>query len=302
MISNQYIQIVVFSKDRPLQLQATLESFLLQCEEAASTRVSIIYKASTDSFERAYARLRQQIKGSLDIEWVKEGNFRRDLLRQLIGTEEFPHIVRLFRWGQSVRKQSSFSYIAFLVDDCIFVHPFSLDSIVRALAENPRSIGFSLRLGKNTDYCYASNCRQQVPGFSKIGGAMRFSWVKESYDFNYPLEISSSVYRSEDIAPLLAKPRYSKPNQLEQSLSLSTRQFADSKYELLCFGRSAAFCAPVNKVQSVFENRAGSLRKNPSEELNSLFLRGYRINVASLSGFTPNSAHQEIDLPIERIG
>ena len=63
-----------------------------------------------------------------------------------------------------------------------------------------------------------------------------------------------------------------------------------------------AFCAPVNKVQSSLENRAGEKTENSAESLNAAFLNGYRIDVEALRGFVPRAAHQEIELPLVRLG
>ena len=50
----------------------------------------------------------------------------------------------------------------------------------------------------------------------------------------------------------------SNPNTLENKMACSTERFRSSYPFLLCPLLSIAFCAPVNKVQSVFNNRAGN--------------------------------------------
>jgi hypothetical protein len=79
---------------------------------------------------------------------------------------------------------------------------------------------------------------------------------------------------------------------------VSIRLFSSGKPELLCFQQSVAFCAPLNKVQSVLDNRSGSSEQYSSEALNRMFLEKMRIDIDRLNGFTPNSAHQEIELPL----
>ena len=56
-----------------------------------------------------------------------------------------------------------------MVDDNIFVKDFLLKEIIEALDRNPRAIGFSLRLGRNTGYCYMQGRDQSLPPFNDAG-------------------------------------------------------------------------------------------------------------------------------------
>ncbi|KEF41460.1 MAG: hypothetical protein ER33_11385 [Cyanobium sp. CACIAM 14] len=289
---------LIFSKDRPLQLHATLASFALHCAEAAGTPVVVLYHASSEAFSRAYGQLREDFFGRLQITWVEERSFRRDLLASL---QESPTASRWRRVLDRLRLRSRplrSEHLLFLVDDNIFVRPFSLRLIVEMLDQQPSAVGFSLRVGRNTTTCYSMRCAQPLPDFQPVVGGLRFRWVGETGDFGYPIEVSSSVYRLADLIGLLRTLPYTNPNRLEQVLSSSSSLFALSKPDLLCFEQSVAFCAPINKVQTVFDNRAGELTAYSAEELNCRFLDGMRVNVAALDGFVPMAAHQEISLPL----
>jgi hypothetical protein len=286
---------VIFSKDRAMQLHATLSSFAARCTDATDARVSVIFKASAPDYLEAYGLLRAELEQRLKIEWIQEDDFKKDLLKAA-GVE--PHS----GWLSFFSNRSSsvpHDYLLFMVDDSIYINDFQLDTIRAALSETPRALGFSLRLGRNTTYCYPSGCKQSLPPFREsLHKVLRFSWREQTYDFNYPLEVSSSIYRTKDIESLLRMLPYSNPNRLEQGLSVSSRLFARRRPELLCFDHSVAFCAPVNKVQTVLDNRAGEDNGHSVEELNALFLKGFRIDIESLRGFDPGAAHQEIDLPL----
>ncbi len=127
-----------------------------------------------------------------------------------------------------------------------------------------------------------------------------FRWVGGEGDFGYPLELSSSVYRAQDLLLLLSWLPYGNPNRLEQVLSRCSSLFRRAKPDLLCYEESVAFCAPINKVQSILDNRAGGQEQYSSESLNERFLQGLRIDVERLCGFLPEAAHQEIELPLCR--
>ena len=290
---------LIFSKDRPLQLQATLASFALHCREAAQTPVTVLYRASSGAFTQGYAQLREEFQGRLLIDWVEERSFRRDLLASL---REPPPSSRWRRLLDRLRLRSWLprcDQLLFLVDDSIFVRPFSLRSIVEALEQQPSAIGFSLRVGRNTTRCYSMNCAQPLPDFQPVAPGLRFRWVGQTGDFGYPIEVSSSVYRVADLIGLLRTLPYTNPNGLEQVLSSSSSLFALSKPDLLCFERSVAFCAPINKVQTILDNRAGASEDYSSDALLERFLAGQRVDVAALKDFVPRAAHVEIELPLQ---
>jgi glycosyltransferase involved in cell wall biosynthesis len=195
-------------------------------------------------------------------------------------------------------------YILFLVDDNIFVADFLVNESMQSLASRPRAIGFSYRLGRNTTYCYSLNQAQAVPpltllpGFEQAG-IYSFNWVGASCDFGYPLEVSSSLYRSADLMPVLSTLHFAHPNSLEGLLAQQAGRFSNSHPELLCYQESVTFCNPINKVQNVApDNRAGETVSHSSDDLSAVFERGGRVDVRAYSGFKPNACHQEVELQV----
>lgn len=293
---------LIFSKDRPLQLHGTLASFALHCREHARTPVAVLYRASTPACRSGYEQLQREFSGCLAIDWIEERAFQQDLLRQLEGTPPRSRQRRLLRRLGLDRPRLLHEHLLFLVDDNLFVRPFSLDAIGEALRREPQAIGFSLRVGRNTTSCYSMRCAQPVPEMEPAAHGLKFTWAGQAGDFGYPLEVSSSVYRSADLIPLLRSLPYSNPNRLEQGLAAASRLFTGRLPLLLCMEQSVAFCAPVNKVQTILDNRAGESEAYSSEALNGLFLAGQRINVEALRDFVPQAAHVEIELPLHRPG
>jgi hypothetical protein len=230
--------------------------------------------------------------------WVREHDFKLDLLRAVSGVHhagsgDQPSKYRV----QKVQGRSVERYILFLVDDTLFLHPFSLSQIISALARHPAALTFSLRLGRNTTHCYSRNSAQSLPPFRSAGDRLlQYRWVGKKGDFGYPLEVSSSVFRADDLHFLLHLLPFGNPNRLEQRLAALRLLFCFHRPNLICYERSVAFCAPLNKVQSVLPNRSGESNSYSSEELHSLFEQGLRIDVKALAGFEPYSAHQEIVL------
>jgi len=285
------VRAVVFSRDRAMQLDAVLRSLAAHCAEAVGLVVDVLFAASSAGMARQYEELEQIWSGPLRLRFRREREFRADLLHILDGVDK-----------GTEGPLGEPSHILFLVDDAIFCRPFSLKHAIRALRDRPRALGFSLRLGVNTSYCYALDAAQRVPHLEPLGhGVVVFDWTTAQRDFAYPLEVSSSIYDAGRIARMLSGMDFTCPNTLEARLaSVAARTWLRLAPELLCFERSVAFCAAVNRVQTVFDNRAGTdVRLSPGE-LSGLFDRGLRIDTSAFAGFTPDACQCEVPFSFVR--
>ncbi|MBI5799635.1 MAG: glycosyltransferase [Verrucomicrobia bacterium] len=266
------ITAVIFSKDRALQLDATIRSFYRHCRDAGRAKLRVLHCASDTAHRVQYAALTREYPAA---EFIAEQRFKTDLLQSIAGADQ----------------------VLFLVDDNLFVRDFTLAELSAQLAIEPRAVGHSLRLGRNTTYCYPLNRAQALPTFAEPGAAtLAFAWPGADCDFAYPLEVSSSLYRLADLRPLLESLDFNNPNTLEARLAESAPRFRESHPLLLCVPQSLTFCAPVNKVQADFNNRAGARNELSPATLARLFAEGQRVNVAAYDGFTPNACHQEVEL------
>ena len=202
------------------------------------------------------------------------GQFKRDVLEIIDGSE----------------------YVMFCVDDTIFIRDFDAKKICHLLDIHQQAIGFSLRLGRNTTYCYMHDCKQVVPQFSEVQyGCLKYNWKWAKEDFAYPLEISSSVYRRNDIVKILNKVDFNNPTTLEMALNRS--RFLLGKSFLLCFPQSVAVSIPWNKVQTHSpNNRCGY---HTEEELDELYEVGKRMDVSAYENAFPNAVHEELILRLE---
>ena len=269
---------LIFSKDRALQVQAAIESFFLYCQDRSRIRLRVLYKASNQLHRGQYGRLKEKFR---EVMFVEEEDFKKQVLAVVAGCE----------------------YVLFLVDDSLFAGDFSLIDAVLSLQNNADALGFSLRLGRNTTYCYARNAEQQAPAFQGAdGGILKYDWTLArrgglgEHDFGYPLEVSSSIYRTADILRLLQQAEFTNPNTLEAAMAANSHLYRQVRSSLLCFEQSVAFCTPVNMVQTVWNNRVGRNDNYSVERLAQVFEQGGRIDVERYSGFVPKSCHQEVEL------
>ncbi len=262
---------LVFSKDRPMQLDATLRSFFLHCKDSNNVNLNVLYKASPD-FISEYTVLSLTYP---EVKFLEEEDFREDVL--------------------SIIQYAN--YLLFLVDDCIFTNDFSLYQITNCLNLHPDVLGFSLRLSPYSEYCYMLGAPQKIPIFECLDDEVRkYNWVESELDFGYPLEVSSSVYRGEDIYQILSNSPFKNPNVLEVVLDAHKHFYSTIMPNLFCFSLPVAFCAPINIVQESWENKSGTNSTNDPITLNNRFKRGLRIDIRKFSGYVPVSVHQEVEL------
>ncbi len=272
---------LVFSKDRPLQLDAALASWRLHCADAADVSLTVLYATSSPWMQSLYRQVRHEHP---EVRFVREMRFRDDVLAILAPAE----------------------HVLFVVDDCLFVRGFSVAAAVAALEAEPTAVGVSLRLGRNAVQSYAMHAAQAVPEFRPVtAGAgppawFRYRWPGCAHDFGYPLEVSSSLYRRRDLWPLLQAATFRNPNQLEDGLSRRAGDFVASHPLLLTAATSLAFCNPCNRVQDEYANRAGTTSEQSSAALARAYADGQRVRVEALAGHTPQACHEEVALPLAR--
>jgi hypothetical protein len=290
-----------------MQLDATLRSFLLNCADGDQTRLTVLYWATTSLHAGQYAELIQEYSSFSHINFQRQARFRQDVLGLLAAHADLRSIPGLYRRMAGLHRRLSFlsqpllrfgepRYILFLVDDNLFVRNFRLADVLYTLEQQPQALGFSLRLGGNTTYCYSRNLPQSLPEFTPVEeGALRFDWTRGDLDFAYPLEVSSSIYRIADLLPLLNRQRFANPNQLESRMEENADRFHHRRF-LVCYSQSVAFSNPVNQVAERHQNRYGNLHPLTSKELAENFATGLRIDIHSFVGFVPQGCHQEVEL------
>jgi len=293
-----------------MQVDATLRSFFARCLDPENAAVTVLYTCSNAQHNRQYQQLIRDWNKYSRITFAKEKEFRKEFIDLLnpFSKLRFKHFsFKLLMLGDSRISRCLKKYIAiprtdsivlFMVDDAIFTSEFKLAEINTALMTHPDVLGFSLRLGKNITHSYMLRRDETQPIFNLAGKNIQsFRWTDGDMDFNYPLEVSSSVYRLTDVISSLIGVHFTNPNLLEGGMNVNKVRFLASRPNLLCYSSSVAFCNPINIVQTVsLENRRGGQVQYSSNELADLFDQGKRIDIDSFYHFVPNSCHMEVDL------
>lgn len=259
-------RIVVFSKDRTLQLCSLLGS-LFAYSDAAPEDVTVIHTATLPGID--YAPVERRFPGS---RFVRQDDFHADLLR--------------------AAREGDRPLVAFLVDDLIFRAPFRLREIERFLLEERLDVdGFSLRLGEHIR-------DGRPPAFERAGEFLVWRTAPGlGRTWNYAWEVSASIYRRERVLEYLgrcspAEVRF--PNPLEsvyyrklpswlggwRNLWWAIAARGRRSHTLACCPVSRAFTQGVNLVAEgprAFREVASPL------ELHQKLLAGWRIDWESLA-------------------
>lgn len=175
MLSN-----IVFTKNRPLQLDAYLES-LYRHFPPELIRTYIIYKV--EMFEQEYEQLFQKYQQSVVI---KENDFSSDFLRLL--------------------SQIDTKYLLFGVDDVVYFDSVDFDVIDATFREHPEDIfGFSLRLGEE----YIEKGRDTISKIIAAGqNVYSINWTQgRTPTTRYPFELCATMYKTELVKKVIKSSR-----------------------------------------------------------------------------------------------
>lgn len=216
------ISIIVFSKGRPMQLHAYLES-LLRFSDAQQSMITVLYCEMEDiHYEKVMKRFPE-------ISWVKESKFEVNL-RQAISQAD--------------------DYIMFGCDDVVFIREFNLQKACNYLKENEQVFGFSMRLGENI---------KPVPeNLSKDDNVLEWKWegCKEAH-YNYPWELDCTVYRKEDVLKLTSQEELpiKNPNYYEAMITEDNRNAKIARKHMASNRHAGcAIVITVNRVQDTHQN------------------------------------------------
>ncbi len=218
---NKEISIIVFSKGRPLQMHAYLES-LLKFSDAKQEVIRVLY-CETERIR--YEKLMQNFP---KVQWIKERKFETDL-KELIA--------------------NAGKYIMFGCDDVVFTKKFSLTQAARYLQEHSQVFGYSMRLGENI---------KPVPAnLSEDTAVLEWKWDCENQHYNYPWELDCTLYRSEDVSRMLEEEEYTikNPNYFEAMITPDNRSRRITRPNMACNKKlGCAVVITVNRVQETHQN------------------------------------------------
>lgn len=291
MISN-----IVFTKNRPLQLDAYLES-LYRHFPSELIRTYIVYKA--ELFDREYQQL---FRKYADCIVIKENDFHSDFL-QVLG-------------------QVSTKYILFSVDDVVYFDSVDFEVINETFDKFGDDIfGFSLRFDKENVK------KSDTVGETIVAGQTVYSlnWTQgQTPATRYPFELCATIYPTVlaktvidgvmNNNPLIKKlfspgsalmgifgkgkrkilkyfGYFYNPNTLESWNCRWCQNHRNQLPGLLCFQKLCASAIQVNMVNTSIRKNFDVSNEHTVEALNEKYKNGFRLDIDFVSRNRPTGTH-----------
>jgi hypothetical protein len=278
---------IIFSKNRPLQLDLCLNSIKKNFPQ--STQNIVIHNNSVE-FGKAHNQL---IKEHPDVKfWQQSKWLFFDVWDAVTGAKN--------------------DYVCLFVDDCIVYNKIEIEEINKKLI--PEVSCISLRLGANI--CERQHEGETFPdkpqsfAFSECGKYMVWNKTTRPYGsyWSYSLSVDGHIFRKDELEEMTyelykvsnLKDWKQTPNELESQLQ---RFWALSPPLMVCPFQSAVVNSPNNKVQDTHTaNRAGDVFSYCEYDLLENYLCGDRINIDKIEDYIYNETdgikcpHTEINL------
>lgn len=263
------INVIVFSKDRAMQLELFIRSFNKHVKNFNNYIINILYTYSNDAFKKGYDRLINM--EYTNVNFVKENNFKLNLINLV---------------------DESVNFTIFFVDDIVFKNNFNFyDNQMDIFKNDNEILCRSLRLHPNLTYCYPMKLEiNKYPNFLEDN---IFYWKGEQGPYGYPMSVDGHIFRTKEVLPLIRKLDYKNPNSFEGVMVASSLNLP----KMTCYDESVVVNNPCNMVQTNNPNVHGNVS---TDGLNTKFLEGYIINLDDFNGIKNKSCHQEIEIRFEK--
>jgi len=265
---SQGVVVIVFSKDRALQLYTLLHTYFQYVQNPVS--IFVIYTATNLAHAKAYKEVQAKFFSSpVVVKFVREATSFRDTLLNVLC-------------------EIKTSNIFFLVDDIIFIRNVDLDIAGKI---DPNHLILSLRHSPNLRRSYTANTNQMPPRLStsKLGvGMLEFNWFEEGCEWSDPWSLDGQVLSTAELRVISRLSDFNAPNSYENALK-TFNDFAKGRAGV-CFSESKILNLPINRVQNEVSNQSGNVSP---EFLLQKWNEGMMLDTTSFEKHVPLSPHEE---------
>lgn len=270
------IDIFIWSKDRPLQLDACLRSIADNFINHGN--IYVLYDFSNENFYNGYKKI-----------FEKSYNLNIMFIRQTI--ETFKKV------NEEVLDLIKTEFSLGLCDDSMFIDKTDISEIINYLKINNNISCISLRLGKNIKKHYVSKLEMKKPNFIEENGYLCWDWRNSEGDWAYPFAVETQIFNHDWYKNFVKKLDYNIPTTLEGSFCSNPNSFGNL---MISFENSKISNICINRVQNYSNNLYDKTRDYNPEKLNNLFLNGFTINNEKIYKKSSEFLFQEIDLTFSR--
>ena len=300
---SKQISNIVFTKNRPLQLDGYLES-LYKFFPADIIQTYIIYKPKL--FGNEYKQLFKKYPDCIVIE---EKDFHNDCVK--------------------VINQVNTKFILFGIDDVVYFDKVDFGVIDKTFDEHSDDIfGFSLRFSPKIDFL--KNSGDEITEIEVANQKVySLNWKQgKSPNSRYPFELCATVYRTDTVKKIMNSSQnnnpvikavfspcsvfikalskvisvrpilksfgyFFSPNTLESWNCRWCQNNADKVPDRLYFQKLCASAIQVNMVNTSTKNESDNYPEYTVEALNEKYKQGYRLDIESVETNKPTNTHSE---------
>jgi len=263
------LDILIFSKDRPLQLYALLQSMddrLIGLGKSVYLIVNYSNKNTKVYYEELIKDFEKIIYGVV----YETGKPFKEICLEIILSMPGTHLM-------------------VLMDDDLIIEKVPIQKIL-AMVANDR-IG-SLRLGISTFYNYTVGTKMLQPPLLELGGEgagmISWLWRDGTFDWGYPWSLDGNIFERQFLVDRWHSLDFINPNTLEGQFALKNPELL--QYHGVAFSKQALINLPFNRVQSSFENKSEGYT---TQFFLNLWAENYRIDVNWYYKRNYNSPHSE---------
>lgn len=254
------INTIIFTKNRPMQVNATLDSMRFYTNFDAIKPIKLLDGSDEPT----------KLDNPNGIEHImenEEGGFGQCFKKILseIPDEEI---------------------ILFCVDDLVWINFFN-PHLLLVLQQYENLVGFSMRLGTNVGGFNTKSESFKTYSHTPVAIA---KWGTLGSHWGYPFEVSCSAYRAKLVKQVVESARSLRlPNDLESAGYYYCQANALDKPDYAFLnGTARACCADINRVQDLYQNETKGGEGLTAQNLKKMFDTGRRINWANYFEYVPN--------------
>tara|TARA_R110000824_G_scaffold46485_2_gene133512 strand:+ start:3144 stop:3983 length:840 start_codon:yes stop_codon:yes gene_type:complete len=270
---------IIFSKNRPLQLDLCLKS--IKKNFTQSTK-NIVICNNDEEFDDAYHTLKNEHSDVMF--WNQSDSLFHDINRMV---------------------RAAFNdYVCFFVDDCICFNKVDLSEDIFDI---PEVCCLSLRLGANISQRHHNNVAYpDEPSNYGVDSTGRYMvWNKTAHCYgsywSYSHSVDGHIFKRSEMDKITSelwelsefKDWKQTPNEFESAIQ---RFWALSPSLMICPLESAVVNSPNNKVQESHDNRSGDYFDYSEKTLLEKYESGSRIKLEDLDFSDVKCPHTEIDI------
>ncbi len=251
-------EVIIFSYNRPLQLEALLDSLIIRLDKKIN--LNILFKFDKKNVCKAYRELIEKYSSHNNIKFIKENSPFKNAIIDLT---------------KKIKKHHSNINILFFVDDQILFRVINLDSLIKL---SKYSLISTLRIGLNTKWSFNLNKRQSLEDYKykQYGECILWRPQFKNDEISYVFSFDGSTI------PLDLFDKFSKylifkgPNSLETSMNYGSLIYKIFKQRISCLKEQSVVNIVISKVQNETINRGKFIDIN---NLIALFENNWKIKL-----------------------